>query len=126
MSITAVPISIVLVRAPIAASSGNGDASCRAKWWTRTYAPSIPSASAATASSIVWFSASAAVGVREPGTGAQWPNERKPIRFMRTMIEQILAYSTSYHWGALRGRITQLAERLVDQVGQRRAIGGVG
>ena len=29
------------VRAPIAASSGNGDASCRAKWCTRTNAPSI-------------------------------------------------------------------------------------
>src|SRR6202012_5167599 len=88
--------------------------------------PSIPSASAAAASSIVWFSASAAVGVREPVTGAQWPNERKPIRFMPTMIEQILAHSSSYHWGPLRGRIARLVERLVDQVGQRRAIGGVG
>jgi hypothetical protein len=32
---TAVPISMRLVRAPIAAKSGNGDASCCAKWWTR-------------------------------------------------------------------------------------------
>jgi hypothetical protein len=31
MSITAVPISIVRVRAPIAASSGNGEPSWRAK-----------------------------------------------------------------------------------------------
>jgi hypothetical protein len=31
MSITAVPISIRLVRAPTAASSGNGEASCLAK-----------------------------------------------------------------------------------------------
>ena len=29
------PISMRFVRAPIAASSGNGDASCWAKWWTR-------------------------------------------------------------------------------------------
>ena len=36
MSITAVPSSIVEVRAAIADSSGNGDASCRAKWCTRT------------------------------------------------------------------------------------------
>src|SRR5437868_6433766 len=35
MSMTAVPISIRFVRAPTAASSGNGDASCRAKWRTR-------------------------------------------------------------------------------------------
>ena len=71
MSITPVPISIRLVRAPIAASSGNGEASWRAKWWTRTYAPSIPISSAATASSIVWRSASAAVGVCEPGAACQ-------------------------------------------------------
>ena len=35
MSTTPVPISTRLVLAPTAASSGNGDASCRAKWWTR-------------------------------------------------------------------------------------------
>ncbi len=34
ISITAVPISIRDVRAPTAASSGNGDPSCRAKWCT--------------------------------------------------------------------------------------------
>ncbi|MBN9514761.1 MAG: AAA family ATPase [Alphaproteobacteria bacterium] len=32
---TPVPISIFFVRAPTAASSGKGEASCRAKWWTR-------------------------------------------------------------------------------------------
>ena len=52
MSITPVPISIRLVRAPTAASSGNGDDSCWAKWCTRKYAPSAPSSSAATASSM--------------------------------------------------------------------------
>jgi HAD superfamily hydrolase (TIGR01549 family) len=48
MSITAVPISIRLVRAPMAASRGNGEANWGAKWWTRTNAPSIPISSAAT------------------------------------------------------------------------------
>ena len=47
MSMTAVPISIRLVRAAMAESSGNGDASWRSKWWTRTNAPSTPSSSAA-------------------------------------------------------------------------------
>jgi len=32
MSMTAVPISIFFVRAPTAASSGNGEPSWRAKW----------------------------------------------------------------------------------------------
>ena len=41
-----------------AASSGNGEASCWAKWWTRKYAPSAPSSSTASASSIDWMSAS--------------------------------------------------------------------
>jgi len=36
MSMTAVPISIRLVLAAIAVSSGNGEASWRSKWWTRT------------------------------------------------------------------------------------------
>jgi hypothetical protein len=58
MSMTAVPISIRRVRAAIALSSGNGEASWRAKWWTRTNAPSIPISSDASASSIVWRSAS--------------------------------------------------------------------
>src|SRR3954453_7535230 len=83
MSITAVPISMRLVGAPIAASSGNGEASWRAKWWTRTYAPSSPSSSAASASSIVCTSASRAVLVWESGAACQWPNERKPIRVTR-------------------------------------------
>ena len=55
MSMTAVPISMRLVRAPIAARSGNGDASCWAKWWTRKYAPSAPRSSTASASSIDWM-----------------------------------------------------------------------
>src|SRR5580658_2691396 len=84
MSITAVPISIRLVRAPTAASSGNGDPSCLAKWCTRKYAPSAPSSSAATASSIDCSSASDADLVCEPGDDDQCPNERKPIFFTRT------------------------------------------
>ena len=60
------PISIRLVAVPIAASSGNGEASWRAKWWTRKKAPSIPISSAATASSTDCLSASAAVCVCEP------------------------------------------------------------
>ena len=84
MSITAVPISIRLVRAPIAASSGNGEASWRAKWWTRTNAPSIPISSAAIASSTVCCSASPPVWVSPP-PGCQAPNERKPI-FLRRVI----------------------------------------
>ncbi len=58
---TAVPISIVRVRAPTAASNGNGEASCCAKWWTRKYAPSAPRSSTASASSIDWLSASDAL-----------------------------------------------------------------
>ena len=83
MSITPVPISIRRVRAPIAASSGNGDASCRSKWCTRTNAPSTPSSSAASASSMVCNSASAAVRVCDPGAARQCPNDRNPILFRR-------------------------------------------
>ena len=79
MSMTPVPISIRLVRAPIAASSGNGDASCRAKWWIRKYAPSTPTSSAATARSMDWSSASDAERVWECGEGDQWPKERNPM-----------------------------------------------
>src|SRR5258708_31547681 len=81
MSMTAVPISIRLVRAPIAASSGNGDPSCLAKWCTRKYAPSAPISSAATARSIDCSSASDADCVCEPGDDDQCPNDRKPIFF---------------------------------------------
>src|SRR5271154_5454371 len=81
MSMTAVPISIRLVRAPTAASSGNGDPSCLAKWCTRKYAPSAPSSSAATARSIDCSNASDADRVREPGDDDQCPNDRKPIFF---------------------------------------------
>src|SRR5690348_4628613 len=81
MSMTAVPISIVDVRAPIAASSGNGDPSCRAKWCTRKYAPSAPTSSAATASSSDWIRESDAVCTRDDGDGPQWPNDKNPIFF---------------------------------------------
>ena len=56
-----------MVRAAIAASSGNGEASCRAKWCTRTYAPETPTSSAATASSMVCRSASCPVRTWDPG-----------------------------------------------------------
>src|ERR1700761_1553014 len=82
MSMTPVPISIRLVRAPTAASSGNGEASWRAKWWTRKYAPSAPSSSDATASSIDCSSASDADRVCDPGDADQCPNDRNPIFFM--------------------------------------------
>src|SRR4051794_17735339 len=81
MSMTAVPISIRVVRAPIAASSGNGDASCCAKWWTRKYAPSAPRSSTASASSMDWMSASEAERTCEYGAVDQCPNERNPIFF---------------------------------------------
>ena len=70
-----------LVRAPTAARSGNGEPSWRAKWCTRKYAPSAPSSSAATASSIDCSSASDADRVCEPGDDDQCPNDRKPIFF---------------------------------------------
>src|SRR5262245_17984806 len=82
MSMTAVPISILFVRAPTAARSGNGEPSWRAKWWTRKYAPSRPSSSAATARSIDCSRASDAVRTLECGDGVQCPNERKPSFFM--------------------------------------------
>src|ERR1700683_3110617 len=81
MSMTAVPISIRLVRAPTAASNGNGDPSCFAKWCTRKYAPSAPSSSAATARSIDCSNASDPDRVCEPDDDDQCPNERKPIFF---------------------------------------------
>src|SRR5215471_5830941 len=87
MSMTAVPISIRLVRAPIAASSGNGDPSCLAKWCTRKYAPSAPSSSAATARSIDCCNASDADRVCEPGDDDQYPNDRKPIFFTRASTQ---------------------------------------
>src|SRR5262252_6881958 len=84
MSMTAVPISMRLVLAPTAASNGNGEPSWRAKWCTRKYAPSAPSASAATASSIDCRSASDADRVCDCGEGVQCPKERNPICFMET------------------------------------------
>src|SRR4051794_9625993 len=81
MSMTPVPTSIRLVRAAIAASNGNGDASWRAKWCTRTKAPSRPSSSAATASSTLCRSASRPVRTCEPGMACQCPKDRNPIRF---------------------------------------------
>ncbi len=79
MSMTPVPISIRLVRAPTAARSGNGEASCRAKGCTRKEAPSTPSSSAATARSIDWSSTSEAERAAECGEGVQCPKDRKPI-----------------------------------------------
>src|SRR4051794_5143772 len=81
MSMTPVPTSIRLVRAAIAAGNGNGDASWRAKWCTRTKAPSRPSSSAATASSTLCRSASRPVRTCEPGIACQCPKDRNPIRF---------------------------------------------
>src|SRR6476660_6942957 len=88
MSMTAVPISIVFVRAPTAARSGNGEPIWRAKWCTRKYAPSRPSSSAATASSIDCRSAFDAVRTSEYGAGVQCPKERKPIFFTRRTSER--------------------------------------
>ena len=66
---TPVPTSIRFVRAAMAVSTGIGDAACRAKWCTRTYAPLTPISSAPSASSMVWRSMSPAVRTRDPGTG---------------------------------------------------------
>ena len=65
-----------------AASSGNGEASWRAKWWTRKYAPSAPSSSAATASSIDWSSASdpSAPASTAPPTSARTTGTRSSSR----------------------------------------------
>src|SRR6185369_815080 len=93
MSMTAVPISMRLVLAPLAASSGNGEASWRAKWCTRKYAPSAPTSSAATARSIDCSSASDALRVPECGDGDQWPKERKPIFFIALTLGIELSYS---------------------------------
>src|SRR5580698_6280751 len=87
MSMTPVPISILEVLAPMAASSGNGLAAWRAKWWTRKYAPSNPSSSAATARSMDWRRKSLAERACEPGVSDQWPNERKPIFFTRRSVD---------------------------------------
>jgi len=81
MSMTPVPISIRSVRAPMAARSGNGEASWRSKWWTRTKAPSTPRSSAAWARSMVCRRASAAVRVWDPAASRQCPKDRKPIFF---------------------------------------------
>ena len=73
---------MVLVLAPTAASSGKGDASWLAKWWTRKYAPSAPSSSAATARSMDCSRASEAERACDCGDGVQWPNDKNPMRFM--------------------------------------------
>src|SRR6476620_9496990 len=82
MSMTAVPISIVLVFAPQAASRGDGDRCWRATWCTRKYAPSAPRSWAATARSMDCRSGSAPERVCDCDEGVQWPKERKPIFFM--------------------------------------------
>src|SRR5262245_43958012 len=99
MSMTAVPISMRLVRAPTAASSGNGDASCCAKWWTRKYAPSAPRSSTASASSIDWIRASAPDRTCEYGDADQCPNDRNPIFFTAGILG-----GGRESWRAGRGR----------------------
>ena len=90
---------------PIAASSGNGEASCRAKWWTRTNAPSIPSSSAATASSTVWRECIAA-GERRPVPRMPGPNERNPIRLVFAICTVItLLIAQAFH-RYRRGRVS--------------------
>src|SRR5260370_12589821 len=63
--------------------SGNGEPSWRAKWCTRKYAPSRPSSSAATASSIDCRRTSDAVRALECRDGVQCPKERKPSFFTK-------------------------------------------
>src|SRR6478752_2575831 len=104
MSMTAVPISTRFVRAPIAARSGNGEASCWAKWWTRKYAPSAPRSSTASASSIDWMSASDPDRTCEYGEADQCPNERKPIFFTPGF----------YGW---RGPCRAISDRAIGQTG---------
>src|SRR5690625_539409 len=78
MSTTPVPISMRLVRAPIAASSGAGVPNWRAKGWTRKYAPSTPTSSAARASSPLCSSEPDAVRTAASGGSTQWPKDRQP------------------------------------------------
>src|SRR4026209_468176 len=102
MSMTAVPISILDVRAPTAANSGNGEPSCRAKWCTRKYAPSAPSSSAATASSMDCTSASAAERVCDCGAGVQWPNERNPMDFIERIQDPASWHGLGKHFQIAR------------------------
>src|SRR6201986_3079632 len=57
------------------------------------WAPSMPIPSAAAASSTVWVSASAAVGVCEPAACDQWPKLRKPMR-LRCATQTLWAMKT--------------------------------
>ena len=63
-------------------------AELRAKWWTRKYAPSAPSSSAATASSIDWSRASDPERTCEYGESDQWPNDRNPMRFIERRVSR--------------------------------------
>src|SRR4051812_2092487 len=81
MSITAVPISMRLVRGPVAAGSGEGGGGWRAEGGARANAPASPVSSAAPAGPIVGARAGRAVRGRAPGAPCQWPNERNPMRF---------------------------------------------
>ena len=72
----------MVVRAPTAASNGNGEESWLAKWCTRKYAPSAPTSSAATARSMDCSRTSEADRASECGEDVQWPNDKKPMRFM--------------------------------------------
>ena len=113
MSITPVPISMRLVRTPIAARSGNGAERCRAKWWTRTKAPSIPISSAATASSTVCRSASAALSRHAAGRmpGAE-RKEADPLRVTHTRTHRSQLRLPCVFGG---GEAGGLAERNVPQ-----------
>src|SRR5215471_13308584 len=121
MSMTAVPISILFVRAPTAARSGNGEPSWRAKWWTRKYAPSRPSSSAATARSIDCSRASDAVRTLERGDGVQCPKERKPIFF--TSLRGGLVSRLSHLPVEERQLVRELAVSL--RLGRAHAVPGV-
>src|SRR4051794_32728390 len=110
MSITAVPSSMRLVFAPAAARSGNGEASCWAKWCTREYAPSAPASSAATASSIDCSRASAPDRTIECRDSDQCPKERNPIFFT---LQPTLRRRPSFR--GQQGRPGQLLH-LVDQL----------
>src|ERR1700744_995549 len=123
MSITPVPISIRFVFAPIAARSGNGEESCRAKWCTRKYAPSAPSCSAATARSMDCSSTSAAERVCECDVADQWPKERKPIFFILAFDNPHIGPSPQTDTAQVRATDTESMDSLCGHQKSRRLNG---
>src|SRR5581483_12475810 len=110
------------VFAPIAASSGNGDASWRAKWCTRKYAPFAPNLSGSTARSMDCNRASDPERTIEPGVAAQCPNDRKPIFFTASRLQFSNTGDDAFARNAKRrfarhalGRDIGIARRLADQ-----------